>query len=229
LRILDSLWKRKKDKGVTFDVDDLRNWVSKELAAGTPLKDVKIILSEKTGWPSSKIDMILKAPEAVKKLAKKGTGKKKTEKKRKKATKERAVKKVVEKVVRRKKIVKLARSSPAKKVVRKVAKMPLRQKIVSKKSPPKEQDMLKDALADLNRELRILRSSRKRLEFKMESLNHNFSFTQNKEIDLRSKISQLMREENAIEKKKASTKDQLVVVDQKIEKVKSIGQQLKGV
>ncbi len=93
----------------------------------------------------------------------------------------------------------------------------------------KERTLLDAALRDLNRELASLRNSRKKLETKMAELSNNLGSTQNKEINLRTEISELMKKEANLTKKKTSTKDQLVDIDQKIEKVRSIQVNLKNV
>ncbi|MDO8510589.1 MAG: hypothetical protein Q7S55_00325 [Nanoarchaeota archaeon] len=93
----------------------------------------------------------------------------------------------------------------------------------------KERTLLDAALRDLNKELSGLRSSRKKLEMKMTELSDNLGSTQNKEITLRTQISDLMKKETNLTKKKTLTKDKLVDIDQKIEKVRAIQADLKTV
>lgn len=93
----------------------------------------------------------------------------------------------------------------------------------------KERTLLDAALRDLNKELSGLRSSRKKLEMKMTELSDNLGSTQSKEIALRTQISELMKKETNLTKKKTSTKDKLVDIDQKIEKVRAIQADLKTV
>src|SRR3989344_2431621 len=98
-----------------------------------------------------------------------------------------------------------------------------------KKWLQKDRALLGGALRDLNRELQGLRSARKRLELKMANFSTQLGDTQDKEIGLRNKISELMKKEAALTKKKATTKDKLGNVDQKIEKVRTIQAELKNI
>jgi len=93
----------------------------------------------------------------------------------------------------------------------------------------KERALLDAALRDLNRELSGLRSSRKKLENKMAELSDNLGSTQTKEISLRTQISDLMKKETTLTKKKSTAKDKIADIDQKIEKVRSIQADLKSV
>ncbi|MEK6939827.1 MAG: hypothetical protein AABX31_03800 [Nanoarchaeota archaeon] len=93
----------------------------------------------------------------------------------------------------------------------------------------KERALLDAALRDLNRELSGLRSSRRKLETKMAELSDNLGSTQNKEIALRTQISDLMKKETNLTKKKSLAKDKMADIDQKIEKVRSIQADLKSV
>ncbi|MDP3699088.1 MAG: hypothetical protein Q8R47_05885 [Nanoarchaeota archaeon] len=93
----------------------------------------------------------------------------------------------------------------------------------------KERALLDAALRDLNRELSGLRSTRRKLEAKTAELSDNLGSTQNKEIALRTQISELMKKETTLSKKKATAKDKIVDIDQKIEKVRAIQADLKSV
>ena len=98
-----------------------------------------------------------------------------------------------------------------------------------KKWLQKDRELLGGALRDLNRELQSLRNARKKLELDMADFSSQLGNTQDKEISLRNKISELMKKEAAITKKKAIAKDKLALVDQKMEKVRSIQAELKNV
>ena len=63
----------------------------------------------------------------------------------------------------------------------------------------------------------------------MANFSTQLGDTQDKEIGLRNKISELMKKEAALTKKKATTKDKLGNVDQKIEKVRTIQAELKNI
>ena len=143
---------------------------------------------------------------------------------------------------RRTKKVKSPRSSgsPRKKSILLTKKKPLRsfpQKTLphrhfensKKKGVSKEEDLLKDALTDLDRELRSLRASRRQLELLMEDVSGKLGYTQEREIALRNKISELMKQETVLEGKKSSCKDKLNNVLKRIEKVRTIETQLKEV
>jgi|SRR3989344_413190 len=93
----------------------------------------------------------------------------------------------------------------------------------------KERALLDAALRDLNKELSGLRDSRRKLETKMAELSDSLGSTQSKEISLRTQISELMKKETILTKKKTSTKDKLVDIDQKIEKVRAIQADLKTI
>ena len=100
--------------------------------------------------------------------------------------------------------------------------------LISKESV-KEQNMLKAAMTDLEEELRKLRVSRGRLENKVNKVSQQLSLAQSQEIELRDRISQLMRTETDLENKKTKIKDKMAVLSKKIEKVRSIGRELKEV
>ena len=102
-------------------------------------------------------------------------------------------------------------------------------KVRKQKPGSGKKGLLREALKDLERELRNLRSSRLALETKSKGIGASLGSAQNKEIILRNQISELMKKEAALEKKKTQTKDQLGELNNKIEKVKSIERELKEV
>lgn len=110
------------------------------------------------------------------------------------------------------------------KTVKKTSTLPL-----PKKEVEKEKDLLNQAVMDLTKELRILRSAKNKLEKQMNSVSGELGSTQNQELELRDKISELMRKEALLVKKKTSAKDKMVLLEQRIEKVKEIGRELKSV
>lgn len=119
----------------------------------------------------------------------------------------------------RKKAVEKVRASKPSKV----------KKSAAKKVMQKERVLLDDALRDLNRELQSLRSARKKLESNMAGFSTQLGATQNQEFSLRNKISGLMKKEAALTKKKTTTKDKLVDLNHKIDKVRTIQNELKNV
>ena len=98
-----------------------------------------------------------------------------------------------------------------------------------KKGTSTEVNLLKDALKDLDKELRNLRSARSQLQKKLDLVSGELGSTQNHEINLRNKISELMKKEAALSKKKSDAKDKLASFDQRIEKMKSIERDLREV
>ncbi len=129
-----------------------------------------------------------------------------------------SIKKTSPKTDRRKAVKKVRAPKPSK-----------AKKSVPKKWLQKERDLLDDVLRDLNDELRSLRSARKKLESNMAKCSTQLGATQNQEISLRNKITDLMKKEAALTKKKTTAKDKLVDLDQKIEKVRTIQNELKNV
>jgi len=106
-----------------------------------------------------------------------------------------------------------------------------RKKLVKRKKEKVlfKQDMLREALKDLNSELKTLRSSKKSYETKGTNLSESLTNAQNKEVQLRTIISRLMKQESSLVKRKTKTKDKIAELDKKIEKIKAIERDLKGV
>lgn len=95
------------------------------------------------------------------------------------------------------------------------------------KKRTEEHALFREVLVDLDKELQILRGQRKRMELKLSELSNQLGNTQNKEIDFRNKISQLMKQEAILLKKRSQAKDKVQVLSKKIEKVSSVGRQLR--
>ncbi|MBI2665229.1 hypothetical protein HYX12_01240, partial [Candidatus Woesearchaeota archaeon] len=66
----------------------------------------------------------------------------------------------------------------------------------------------------------------KKLETKLDRFSSDLNSTQNKEIDLRNEISELMKKEAYLNQKKTSTKDKIATLIKKIEKITSVERQL---
>lgn len=98
--------------------------------------------------------------------------------------------------------------------------------IKTKKAAPLKRNLLTDAIHDLDQELLHLRSARSQLQKKLNLVSGELGSTQSEEIDLRNKISELMRKEAVLSKKKTEAKDKIVSFDQRIEKIKSIERDL---
>ena len=119
---------------------------------------------------------------------------------------------------------------PAKKAAKpNSSKKSLNRPLKKTKEIETEKDLLAEALIDLNKELNKLRSAKKRLENKTRNVSSELDNTQSLEVSLRNKISELMRIESQLVKKKASTRDKMTSLDRKIEKVKSVERELRDV
>ena len=92
-----------------------------------------------------------------------------------------------------------------------------------------QQNLLKEALQDLEKELKTLQNAKGRLDNQSERVSGDISMTQAQEIELRTKISNFMKKEALLVKKKTLLKDRIIALDKKIEKVSSIERELKEV
>ena len=93
----------------------------------------------------------------------------------------------------------------------------------------RERDLLKETFIDLENELKLLRSSRRKLEQKMGTVSKHLNSVQAEEIQLRNDISELMKKETNLEKNKTGLKDKMEDFTKRIDKVKSIGRELKDI
>ena len=89
-----------------------------------------------------------------------------------------------------------------------------------------KRDLLKGALSDLNKELKVLRLSRADLEQKRSAANNQLDLLQRQGLRLRNLITLTMKKETLLNKRIAATKEKIGTVDQKIDKVKSIKEEL---
>lgn len=90
-------------------------------------------------------------------------------------------------------------------------------------------DLLDDALVDLGKELRDLNSSHRMLEQRFGVTSSELERVQAKKVRLQTQIASSLEKETSLTKKRAATKDKLMALDQKIQKVKSIQRELKEV
>ena len=93
----------------------------------------------------------------------------------------------------------------------------------------KERDMLADALRDLDRELRDLRSTKKELSQKFSETTTQLDRTQDRKVKLQTQIALAMSKETNLLKKKSQVKDKMSSLDTRIQKVKAIERELKEV
>lgn len=99
----------------------------------------------------------------------------------------------------------------------------------SMKKLKREKDLLKEALQDLDRELKALRSSKTQLEKKLDGTSSKLETIKSQQLKLRDLISYSMKKEGDLVKRKSSAEEKIAAIDKKIEKVKTIGQELRGV
>ena len=93
----------------------------------------------------------------------------------------------------------------------------------------KEQNLLQDALRDLEGELRSLRSLRSGMEQKVRLDSKSLSNTQERELEIQNKLNNLKRQENLLIKKTHLTKEKLDIVIKRMEKIKTVERQLEEV
>lgn len=93
----------------------------------------------------------------------------------------------------------------------------------------KERELLKEAIRDLENELRSLRKSKAELEEKFSKDSSKLDFVKSQEIRLRNLISLSMKKEAELIKKKDKVKGKLAEINHKIEKVRSIERELEEV
>lgn len=98
---------------------------------------------------------------------------------------------------------------------------------VKKQKIEKEKDLLQDAVRDLEKELKSLRTMRAQMERKVKSASLELGSTQRQELDLQNIINGLKRKENLLIKKTQSTKEKLEAVSKKIENIETVERQLK--
>ncbi len=93
----------------------------------------------------------------------------------------------------------------------------------------KERDLLRDAVRDLDRELRSLRAGKRSLEKKLGDCSGKLDFVKQQEIRLRNLISVSMRKEDFLQKKRNRLKEKLAALNERMEKVKAVERELKDV
>lgn len=93
----------------------------------------------------------------------------------------------------------------------------------------KEHNLLKAALGDLENQLEKLRGSKRIQEKKLNYLADRISKVQDMEVRLREAISRLMKTGSNLDKEKEICRDKLTILKKKIEKIRSIQNDLKEV
>jgi len=93
----------------------------------------------------------------------------------------------------------------------------------------KEKNLLKEALQDLDRELKTLCSSKTQLEKMLGGTSSKLATIKTQQLKLRDLISYSMKKETDLVKRKTSIEEKMATIEKKIEKVKTIGQELRGV
>jgi len=93
----------------------------------------------------------------------------------------------------------------------------------------KEKIILKDAILDLEKELKNLKQQKKTITTKISNTTGNITDAQISEEKLRNEIAKLVAKEGLLEKKRNRLKEKLDETSGKISKVKSIKDQLTDV
>ncbi len=92
-----------------------------------------------------------------------------------------------------------------------------------------ERDVLKTVIKDLDEELHVLRSSKKRIEERLSSDLSQLDSVKSQEIKYRNLISEAMKKEATLLKKRNNAKDKLEELNKKIDKIKSIEREMEDV
>ncbi len=90
----------------------------------------------------------------------------------------------------------------------------------------KERTLLRAAVRDLNTELRALQASQRDIERKLNKDSSQLDKVKDQEIKWRNLISQSMKTETDLLKKKNKAKDKLAELNKKIDRVKTVEREL---
>ena len=91
-----------------------------------------------------------------------------------------------------------------------------------------QRDLLRDALQDLDQELKKLRASKKELEQNLRADSGKFNTVKEQESRLRNLMALFMKKEDILLQKKTKAKEKLEAVSKKIDKVKTVQRELQG-
>ena len=91
-----------------------------------------------------------------------------------------------------------------------------------------QRDLLRDALQDLDQELKKLRASKKELEQNLRADSGKFNTVKEQESRLRNLMTLFMKKEDILLQKKTKAKEKLEAVSKKIDKVKTVQRELQG-
>ena len=94
-------------------------------------------------------------------------------------------------------------------------------KVVMKKKKAK-QNVLREALGDLSKELSRLKREKQSFIKKIDSLEKSIQSTQFRESSLRDKITKLIAAETVLSKKKSSSMSKINLIKEKINKLNKI-------
>ncbi|MBT6995014.1 hypothetical protein HN865_03215 [Candidatus Woesearchaeota archaeon] len=101
-------------------------------------------------------------------------------------------------------------------------------KVVMKKKKAK-QNVLREALGDLSKELSRLKREKQSFIKKIDSLEKSIQSTQFRESSLRDKITKLIAAETVLSKKKSSSMSKINLIKEKINKLKKVKEELRDV
>jgi len=92
-----------------------------------------------------------------------------------------------------------------------------------------KQNVLREALGDLSKELSRLKREKQSFIKKIDSLEKSIQSTQFRESSLRDKITKLIAAETVLSKKKSSSMSKINLIKEKINKLKKVKEELRDV
>jgi len=105
----------------------------------------------------------------------------------------------------------------------------IKQKIkIKKKEVLGEKNLLESALNDMEKELSKLKKTRRTMQKQMHASSDEIEKIQAEELQLRKKISLLIKRQDYLNHRKSAIKDRISQYSHKIEKVEAIGRELKS-
>ncbi len=92
-----------------------------------------------------------------------------------------------------------------------------------------KQNVLREALGDLSKELSRLKREKQSFIKKIDSLEKSIQATQYRESALRDKITKLIAAESELSKKKSNSMNKINLIKEKINKLKKVKEELRDV
>lgn len=98
-----------------------------------------------------------------------------------------------------------------------------------KRKSSKNQNMLKEALGDISKELSRLKRNKQSFIRKIETIEKSIQSARYRESELRDRITRLIAAESELSKKKSASLDRIVRLKEKINKIKKVQEELRDV